>query len=423
MKRVVRTASHVGKGKVGFEFTISGISAINGNTIFFYGPDALIVQVWRNSKIHKTDEIRHVDAIGPDGRLDTCWPGKIQVPCTLFKTSKGFSSKIFSVSLILRYDARLKEYARGELDLAEFVQDAEGTTAPTQASTLTLKPRGDFRSNHAADAVVLRWTVRQETLATAVEDDDAASHTDSSLLSESTLASAAVIGGQGTSTSEQDLRGFESALERGEASSDGVAPASAAQGLLSVREDEAIAPPIEEVDVGVTDDETPAPPVEGVDEMADSAASGPAPVPVSGKAGWMLKRAVSATMFKNWRRRYVVLDSVGCVVLWRKTPEQAVPQGQLSLMGDDQPELLDSFSASSELRRSPEGILQLHIWAGRKELVLRAVEGLDPKVEMTAWQAAVEATLSQLPQSRNLVSSASTPPESAKAEPGSCVLL
>ena len=144
----------------------------------------------------------------------------------------------------------------------------------------------------------------------------------------------------------------------------------------------------------------------------------------SAKSGWLLKRAVSATMYKNWRKRYVVVDPAGRAVLWRKTPEQAVPQGRLSFTGDDQPELgLDGFSVSSELRQSPEGILQLHIWAGRKELVLRSFEGFDPNAEMAAWQVAVEATLSQLPQPSNGVGSESTPPAPAKAETPGCALL
>ena len=88
------------------------------------------------------------------------------------------------------------------------------------------------------------------------------------------------------------------------ASSDGVAPASAAAVLLSVTEDEPLAPPTEEVV-----------------RIADSAASDPAPVVASAKAGWLLKRAVSATMYKNWRKRYVVVDPAGLVELMAQALE------------------------------------------------------------------------------------------------------
>ena len=460
MRRLSRAVSHAGRGRESYDFTISDISAAGGILANLYNCNGIIVQLWRNGKTHKTGEAMLV------GDGDTAWEGEIRVPCTLYesKGGKGLSSKFFNVSLLVRHGKKMREVARGEVDMAVFVRDAAAATPlVVQASTLVLEPRGDYKG---AAKVTLRWTVTPNKAADAA-DDDAFSRADST----STLASGTVVSELGTHASDQDLRGFEPALERinsergGGASDSGafdsgalpaVAPPVSPGALSRVTEDtepeaspsprpreggespaasfgglnaansEAVAsakgvpptPPqmeavascvVEASAVAAAPVGIAAPPASPMASVSSPAGAAGAPSPVSVKAGWLVKQAVSATMFKNWRKRYVVLSPLDNTVVWKKTPEQTTPQGQLSLVGDALPGV-----ATCEMMRSSEGKLQLHILAGRKELVLMAVE--DDEAEMTAWKTAFDGILSQLALQHP------TPPE-GRAAAKNCVLL
>ena len=207
--RLSKRASHIGRSQSSFTFHVSSITAVGGPLPSLYNCNGLTLRLWRNNKFFNTNEAMIV------GDGNASWSGALDVPATLYtsKTNKVFSSKFFSVSLLARHGKRLREVARGEVDLASFVRDSEAVTSP-QASTLQLSPRGDQKSG---SPVILRWQVRAaKTEAEGNDDDDSYSRADSA----STLASGTVVTAMskvnthgGESMAEQDLSGFEPTLE------------------------------------------------------------------------------------------------------------------------------------------------------------------------------------------------------------------
>jgi hypothetical protein len=201
---MARRASNSFRAQESFVFEISQLIASGGILPNLHDCHGLVLRVWRGSKFHTTEQEA---TLGGDGRA--LWSCALRVPCTLFqsKTGKVFSAKVFNVSLLARHGKRLKEVARGEVDLSTFVRDSSPPTA-SQPSTLQLAARAERRGGAP---VHLQWHVQPVASEEAV--DDGASDSYSRAESASTLASGTLLTTLSRATLDQDLRGFERALE------------------------------------------------------------------------------------------------------------------------------------------------------------------------------------------------------------------
>eukprot|EP00322_Chrysochromulina_rotalis_P005505 CAMPEP_0115889286 /NCGR_PEP_ID=MMETSP0287-20121206/32747_1 /TAXON_ID=412157 /ORGANISM="Chrysochromulina rotalis, Strain UIO044" /LENGTH=491 /DNA_ID=CAMNT_0003346001 /DNA_START=14 /DNA_END=1489 /DNA_ORIENTATION=- len=478
MKRLSRTAGHLGKKKDSFTLHITGITAVGGPLPNLYNCNGITLQLWRHGKFFKTTEAMLV------GDGNASWSDTFDVPCTLYhgKPGKGYASKVFHVSLLARHGKRLREVARGEVDIRKYTVGPDATPR-AQTVALELQCKGDTK---AGSPVILRWHVEPEKTGDAMGGDDQSDDM-SRADSVSTLASATVVG---ASEGDQDLHGFEPAIssistvsryepalspiasmKEGPTSPE-MALEADCNGELLGRVTEDTAEHMDgddeqtqaEVDSGVAVDTTPAgafhadvmpaaqlntpgptePPARGhlfscADAAADAAdatvgmpavdagATDPtvavvhigdvqggisqvdsqlaiaasmettlqSPIAADGehrlqvKAGWLLKRAVSATLYKNWRKRYVVCNPTLNAVLWYKSPDQAEPQGKL--------ELLNQKDTTCEITPASctGGRAQLYIRVGRKELVLESVSKGDD--ELVEWHQVLQAVLKESP--------------------------
>ena len=215
MKRLSRSlsgslnqAKHAGRSRSHFMFHISEMSAVGGPLPMLDDCGGVKLRLWRNNKFYDTDEAELVS----DGHVT--WSGMFHVPCSLFnsgKTGKSYSAKVFNVSLLSKHGKRLREIARGEVDLSSFVVSAADAAAGSPISTLKLSPRADLKGG---GPVALRWRVHAAAALEGVnedDDDDELSRADSA----STLASGTIVTAmeKQQSSMEQDLGGFEPALE------------------------------------------------------------------------------------------------------------------------------------------------------------------------------------------------------------------
>jgi len=99
--------------------------------------------------------------------------------------------------------------------------------------------------------------------------------------------------------------------------------------------------------------------------------------------GWLTKQAVSATFFKNWRRRWITLTPQ-CIT-WHRTgpPLTTPPAGSLEIK-------LGTHLAFSDARRHC-----IAVRTGTRELLLEARDAR----EMQRWYDALNEAVSAVPRS------------------------
>ena len=108
------------------------------------------------------------------------------------------------------------------------------------------------------------------------------------------------------------------------------------------------------------------------------------------KEGTLTKRAVSATFFKTWRsRRIVLVRSHGCTAIEWYRPDEAEPAGTLDI---------DHRTQVSKQGRN------LLVRASGKELYLYHRDA----AELAAWQVAITSCVPQAPQEAPSSSAASS---------------
>lgn len=199
-------AKRAGRSTDSFTYHISDMSA-NGSLVTETVSTGLVVRLWRNGKFFESSASAMTDD-------HVSWEDSaLCVPCTLYasKTGKQYSDKFYNVSILARQGKRVREVARGEVDMAAFARGAGGAdTNGTQLGQVHLEARGETKKGTAKASVVVTWRVRVETGAPntgdSERDDDALSHPDST----STLASGPLE--KKMSEFDQDLRGFEPSL-------------------------------------------------------------------------------------------------------------------------------------------------------------------------------------------------------------------
>ena len=344
MKYLVRGASHVGAVREAWIIELSDISCVC--PIGTLGCEGLSLRLWRHKKSYSTAEagVVAIDQKSLTSTVDTIvatWESALSVPCTLYSKGGKRLPKHFSISLLVRRGERLREAARGKLNLVAL---AEGDK-PSRLSTLHLEPRGVTRGGAPFH---VRWHVAvvasdAKGAATADEEDES-SEACSRASSASTLASGTVKSSASRlklfslrspasrALPDQDLEGFEThlAAERVRSSRLVRTPRRPAlEPIDSVRRMIRRLVSSKEADGGMG-----APADATIDGEADDGGPGErASAQPLVRAGWLRKRSVSApTMLKNWRPRYVVVSPARRAVLWYKTREAflacpAAPQG------------------------------------------------------------------------------------------------
>jgi len=108
---------------------------------------------------------------------------------------------------------------------------------------------------------------------------------------------------------------------------------------------------------------------------AQPAASPAAPV-VPLLEGWLTKQAVSATVFKNWRRRWIVLRPHR--IEWHRERGHSPPAGEMRICG------------ATSLRMSDARPHSIALSFGGRELLLQA----EHAAEMQRWYDALASAIS-----------------------------
>jgi hypothetical protein len=210
ISRKVEQARHAGLPREALTFHLSEIVALDvasfGGPLHNVRDGRVSLRVWRYNKQHSAGETRPLGC-------HAAW-ASLSVPCTLLcsKTAeRPFLAKWFNVSLMVREGNRVREAARGEVDLSTFVPDRDAAAAASpQPALLQLAPRGALKAKHG-QPVVLQCLVQPSRGAEHIsdEDDDTYSRADSS----STLATATASNPLPAEALEQDLRGFDLLVE------------------------------------------------------------------------------------------------------------------------------------------------------------------------------------------------------------------
>jgi len=337
------------------------------------------------------------------GTWATAWAASIGIVCSLVERKKGHSldSKMYDVFVLGRFGKRLREIARGKLDMATLVQNS-WTTAP-QALTLTLELRGGFRGGEPV-RLSMRVAV-QEQQRWSDENESTASSTSSG--STSTLASGSIQTDSSTIlASEQDLRGFRRPSDPRATSIDPFHPVLAPitsgrfPSTESLQPDEQGGAAAEGVvhlgdlppgSLKTLPGEPPsALPAALNTELSRLPPTKPVASPGLGMGrpaaedvrleGWVRKRAVSApTMLKTWRQRYLVLtrpsDATG-TLCWYASNHAARPSGLIALSRGT---CVEALPAEAE-----QATRKVRLRVGARELVFEAAA---PSIEQ--WYQAL----------------------------------